>query len=439
MFGRLSIALCLISSGFTALAADVSTFYVGKGQLLFQRSTNIPSQYPSLPFLFRAQAFDLSNSASPVSLELPVTHLRIALFDPSYPWPMWHFDDRIASISSLNNNYRSGTYNFWFNQWPRPPTNFDLNFPSDTFPPPLRVSNFSEAQSIDSSNDFTLTWDGPAGARAMDLITFSVESSTGTVFSTSSILGRGNALSGMETSVLIPANTLPRARTLVGLLTYTRVVGTNYSHSDAAGYSGWFSQTDFPIRTLGSGDSEPPVVVSTEPPQGAANIPQDAPLRFIFNKPMRGGSTYMSVGFTNWVSSSFSADKRVFTLTGTNLWKANSAPLVLLNPAHHSFFYFGDLNGNVLLPEPMGIFNIGTGTLGTNIPAPLIDPPATAGTNLTIAVHGQSFRRYGLERGSKLGTAGWTEVQSTYSTNGTARFIEPASASNGFYRATIRP
>ena len=433
---RCLIGVALALFGLRVFGADVRMFHIGKGQFLSQTSSNIPSQHTIIPFALRAQAFDVSNAVTSIIFSAPVTLVGGLLTERRAG--LWDFVYRDTSPTRLNGSFGNGVYTFridtthdFF------PTNVTLNLPADSIPPPLRVSNFLEAQHIDPTAEFTLMWDAPEGARVSDLITFSLESSTGTVYQTSLIAGNSNALAGTETSLRLPANLLPASRTVVGLLTYVRVTALKYSYSNAVGYSGWFSQTDFPLRTVGSVDSEPPVLLMTEPPQGATNIPQDAPLRFIFNEPMRTASGYLSIGLTNWTSSSWSADRRTFTITSTNLWKANSSPIWLLNSAAHPAG-FCDAAGNLLLPEPMAIFNIGSGTIGTNLDAPSMDPPLGQGNNLLMTVRGQAFRRYGLERVATLPATNWTEVQSVYSTNGVAIFSEPVSAAS-FYRATIRP
>jgi hypothetical protein len=302
----------------------------------------------------------------------------------------------------------------------------------------LHVSNFAEAQNIDAASDFVLNWDQQAVVSTNDLITFSVESATGTVFRTSAILGSSNALNGTASSVRIPANILPVGRTTLGVLTYFKVTGTNYAYGNAAGYAGWFSQTDFPLRTQGSGDSQSPVLVSTDPPASAANVPQDIAFRFTFSEPMRNANSYWVGGTANPTSSSWSADKLTYTVTSSNLWPANTTLTWLLSPAHGTA-YFSDAAGNILLPEPSAIFKIGSGTVGTNLTAPTLEQPVRVGSNVVVTAHGQAFRRYRLQRALTPGLTNWVEVQSIYSTNGTASFSTPLDRDAEFFRASVSP
>jgi hypothetical protein len=415
----------------------VAMFNFGKGQLFLQESSGPPVPRLVSPFAMRAQIIVVSNGVNSAQFSIPARGSR-----PLSPLAKGYseYNERHSSLTSLNNNIPNGTYTFSFMTIHDGITNQNLSLNSFAVPSAPQVANFTAAQSIDATSPFTLIWGALSGASTNDLVIFSAEGSTGVVFSTSFIPGASNALNGAATSLEIPANRLPAGRTLVGRLIYFKIAQFNYAYSNAVGYVGNFSQTDFPLRTAGVADNVSPVLVSSEPPTGSMNVPRDAPLRFTFNEPMRTALSYSVGGTTNSTVASWSADQRTITITSQFLWPSNTTLTWLLNPATNPTLSFADASFNLLLPEPSLIFTTANGVPPPNPSPAVFDPPKVQTNFLQLTLRGEAYRHYDLERVVILGQTNWVVVQSSYSSNGVVTFLEPigAEAGTGYYRGVSR-
>ena len=166
--------------------------------------------------------------------------------------PFFYFQG-FTSQSALDSTFRNGTYTFQI-------TTVDLDFffaqlsLAGAYPSVPRLSNFVAAQAINGGNDFTLLWDPFAGGTANDFILVSIEDDAAiTVFETPDY-GNAGALTGQDTSVVIPARTLAPGTNYYCYLTFYKFVALDTSSIPGAfGYAAYVRETSGPLKTASSG------------------------------------------------------------------------------------------------------------------------------------------------------------------------------------------
>jgi hypothetical protein len=106
---------------------------------------------------------------------------------------------------------------------------------------------------VDVATNFVLKWDPFAGGTTNDSITFSLADSNGTVVFRSATFGLEagrTLLDAMNTSILIPSNSLAWGQTYYGYLIFEKdrlVQTTNYA--GARGLAGFAKATSFTLKT----------------------------------------------------------------------------------------------------------------------------------------------------------------------------------------------
>ncbi len=120
------------------------------------------------------------------------------------------------------------------------------------------ISNFTNAQSIDVTKPFTLTWDAFQGGTAADAITVSVIGYLGTNLFQTPSPGTNGALSGTATSATIPAGKLPANSTNTTTVVFYHFQTT--SNANYATFAYRATGTQLEMNTIGSGGGAPPIV-----------------------------------------------------------------------------------------------------------------------------------------------------------------------------------
>ncbi|PYK63239.1 MAG: hypothetical protein DME21_03555 [Verrucomicrobia bacterium] len=166
--------------------------------------------------------------------------------------PFYYFQG-FPSQTALDSSFRNGTYTFQI-------TTVDSDFffaqlsLSGAYPSVPRLGNFVAAQAINAGKDFTLPWDPFAGGAANDFILVSIEDNDAvTVFQTPDY-GNAGALTGQDTSVVIPAGTFAPGTNYNCYITFQKFVALDTSSIPGAiGVAAYVRETSVPLKTASSG------------------------------------------------------------------------------------------------------------------------------------------------------------------------------------------
>jgi Bacterial Ig-like domain len=340
-------------------AADVNFFSVSKGILFAQTNAAGPQLKTGLPYLFQASLVAETNGLSSATMQWPSGTRALVQRLPGGPYT---YTDRQPTAGLLDLFYPNGDFTFTMNTVNDGPRVAVLTLIDGVNPPAPTLLNYAGAQTIHSSNNFTLQW-GPFA-----FIHVRIDSTTGTVFRTAFAPGLPGALNGFSNSVVIPSNTLPAGRALSGRIIFSKVATTNVpAYPAATGALIYYTQTEFFLTTTGAGDVTPPRVVSSLPVDGATGVSTIAPFGFNFSEATRQNISFFINGTVAGRTFAWSPNAATLVVTPTSSWPPNTTIGWVLNPSD-ALPGFSDLNNNPLAPETTFLFTTGPGA------APIVQP-----------------------------------------------------------------
>jgi len=191
----------------------------------------------------------------------------------------------------LDEKFTNGTYTVSATTTNGMNHNLSLTLTESDYPGIIRINNLLAAQSVNPTNDFTLTWDPIPGALASDRIVLNFHVSI--PGPQTNLVGQGsfetNALPGTATSVTIPASTLsniyPSQSADLTIYRISQLV-TN-AGGTLSGAIGHASSTAFQLTTKGSsGIVTRPALRSLAPAYGATNVPVNTVFTLTFYNAM---------------------------------------------------------------------------------------------------------------------------------------------------------
>lgn len=198
------VVLASFAFSLGALGADVKMLGVVK-QLAYQQ--NGASAVPAGGAFagFNAWADTAASAVTNATIKLPGGSSMALVADGS---DSWNLDRSYVSQTLLDAAFPNGTYALTLNTVHDGTKVLNVALTGNAFPPPPQVSNYADAQSVDSHSSFTFSWGAFTGGTAGDYIQFRLENASGQkVFGTGEP-GQVNSLNGTSTSVAIPAGTL---------------------------------------------------------------------------------------------------------------------------------------------------------------------------------------------------------------------------------------
>lgn len=228
----------------------LTVFTLGKVHFYDQTSDAAPTLNAEAPYNFTAATTLASNrSASSVTITLPTPAVSNLVQNFLHPESFYLFASSI-DLPSFNTTFPSGDYVFNVvaaasNQMVT--VNLPANFVQPNAP---HIANFSAAQAVDAAQPFQLSWDAFQNGNAADYISVSV----GNVFKTPDP-GTPGALSGVATSVLIPAGTLQASSNYDVTIGFYRTSGTSSAGYTTSAYLA--TTTDFALATSSGGVTGP--------------------------------------------------------------------------------------------------------------------------------------------------------------------------------------
>ncbi len=246
-----SISVLLTFAPFSR-ASDVDNFLAAKGQAFRQTNASAPVQISS------DEPFRVVTSVSPgvpgavtgATLLLPNNQL-VTLEDEGNG--AFHSEASFTTKSQLDAQVGPGLYKFTIFTANDGTNHAALTLPADMYPSTPHVANWLDSQDVDSALPFTLRWDPFTNGTANDYIVFSLaDGGDNDIFSTPFLL-ESNALTGTNTSALIPANTLAPSQSYNARVLFVKRTGINTTNiPGATGLSGYYKETTLLLNTLPS-------------------------------------------------------------------------------------------------------------------------------------------------------------------------------------------
>lgn len=336
---------------YLALPADVSRAAVRKG--LFYQQTSSSSVGPQTGT--KAARFDAyvvmnsSNAVSTAQVLLP----NFAVQTLGQPDPFnFNYRSNFTSVSSMDLAFPNGQYVLMMTG------NHDGYHPvpvfltNNAYPNPPQVLNFDLAQSVNVSNDFTLSWSAfTNGTTTNDFVVVMISDGNNTIWQTPGI-GQSGMLSGLNTSVMIPAYSLPPGHSLsVQIFFAKNVYWESQTYAGVPCAAMYYSATAVPIGTSGQVDSNSPSLWQTSPNQDQPGAPTNSGVALTFDEPMQTGIS-ISWSVPNPFNYMWSADRRTLFCVPQTPLPGNTTISFTLNPSGYSAS-FCDLSGNPL-PQNTG-------------------------------------------------------------------------------------
>lgn len=238
--------------GSTSVGTNQSTLYsLISGDYYQQTSTGAPALNTNTAYLFLAEASVTSNrNVTNATVTLPggsISNLNSFVSGNNYS--LVYGTTNLATITNL---FPSGNYVFNVTG-PASNTTVTVVMSNTTIMPmpnSPHVNNYTAAQAVNATNNFTLSWDALSGGTSADYISVDIQPlNLDTDLWRTPVYGVAGALNGTATSAVIPANTLLPGSNYTVNLQFTRI---NVSSNSAYGTSiDRTALTVFNLATIG--------------------------------------------------------------------------------------------------------------------------------------------------------------------------------------------
>ena len=232
-------------------AADVSFYAVEKAAKYNQSGAGPPTLGSGNPYRFEA-AVAPNVAGSVQSATVSYSGGAAQTLDPDTVVEWYTFNAKFTSQALLDAGAPTGNYTLVINTLNQGQKTVTLNLPAETFPAAPHISNWTAAQAIDPTADFTLKWDAFAAGTTNDFI-FVLMGTNNVVTFRSPDPFRPGALNGKATSVIIPSATLQPSTPYQLEITFFKTKSQDTtSYPGAVGVVGFNSFTDTGLTTTTS-------------------------------------------------------------------------------------------------------------------------------------------------------------------------------------------
>lgn len=159
----------------------------------------------------------------------------------------WNLEGAFSSQGLLDSAFPNGTYTLTVNTVHDGSKTLNIALNGNAFPNPPQLSNYTNAQAIDSHSAFTFSWNTFTGGATGDFVQFRVEDLSGRKVMVSGQPGEAGSLNGTSTSFTIPAGTL-QPNTEYGF----RLLFAKLVTFDSTAYPGAMIIGAYAVETTGS-------------------------------------------------------------------------------------------------------------------------------------------------------------------------------------------
>jgi hypothetical protein len=247
-------ALFCVAAMATAAAygGDVQQYSIFKAQSFIQAGTGAAVYGGTGSVVFQAEVQPNGmNVVTNVNLKLPGGSVLAVSpkEDGSYKLKQ-SFD----TTSAMDAAFPEGTYKYLLQTVNDGNRTNALSLTGEAYLPTPHFSNYTAAQAIDATADFTLTWDAIAGATTNDFIMVAIRdcSNNGEIYSSSNF-GSPGSLTGTATFFTIPAGTLRAGQMYTMQLQAARAVTfDNTSYPGATGVAAYMMMVQMNLVTTGT-------------------------------------------------------------------------------------------------------------------------------------------------------------------------------------------
>jgi len=252
-------SLPMVSGNFTTSSSsdtatpDVSELFLLKTQTYFQTGTTATALER-----YRFEAFgdlNVMNGILNGTITAPPPSDAIAYPENDSYGTTFDFEAAYASKADLDRFFPSGNYLINLMTAHDGPKNILLNFPADNYPNTPTLTDAAPLLAVDPAQALTVNWNSFTGADSSSsfYVQLYITSTSGDDVYESPGVGEQGALTGLSTSVTIPANTFSPGRTYECELLFARIVATDDSTYSGASFGAAFTKiTKFELKTTGS-------------------------------------------------------------------------------------------------------------------------------------------------------------------------------------------
>lgn len=231
--------------------ADVREFDILKGQMFLQTDTGAPTLSGPSSFVFQSFADGQANgSLTNITFNNPNAQPTSLSQDGDRSYK---FEQAFSSKANLDSAFPNGNYAVTMKTTTEGTRTVTLSLTGDLYPDTPHISNFTAAQAVIPSQNFTLTWDAWAGGTAQDIVQVRIVDSGMQDVVSSPEMGQPGALNGLSTSFQIPARKLRPGQIYGVELLFGRASTFDSStYPGATGLAAYFKKTQFPLATTGT-------------------------------------------------------------------------------------------------------------------------------------------------------------------------------------------
>jgi hypothetical protein len=309
--GRGVAAYCK-TTAFTLQTTDLRSFSVAKGQNYIQTNSSSLSLITNGAFSFRAWVDDMTyGDVTDLAVLTPAGRVDRASGNGSLT-----IAKSFNSKPSLDAAYPNGNYTMTINSSFMGEHSAVLTLTNDAYPNTPRISNYTDAQHIDNTSSFTLTWDPFVGGTTNSFVQVIITGPGYSYFSSPAYREEG-ALDGTSTNWVIRRKNLYAGQTYQATLLFAKGITMNTNGYPAApGVAAYYKTTTLQIHAdkgLPSPDLAPVALTWTNTPAWT-------------NPPAPGQPVQVAVTVTNQGTDNVYGWRYEFYLSRDGIIGASDAP-----------------------------------------------------------------------------------------------------------------